>query len=111
MAGKDWCALGGDNSVSGGVISATTLIGLHYLVAFLTLRSKRLEEWIEGTPRTLIHNGVLDEAVMRSEFLTRHELAGALRAAGCSEIEHVRIATLENNGQITVSLRNHDSVV
>lgn len=95
----------------GGVISATTLIGLHYLVAFLTLRSKRLEEWIEGTPRTLIHNGVLDEAVMLSEFLTRHELAGALRAAGCSEIEHVRIATLENNGQITVSLRNHDSVV
>lgn len=96
---------GGDNTVLGGIISATTLIALHYTVAFMTFKSKRLEGWIEGTPRTLIHNGVLDEKVMRSELLTRHELAAALRAAGCAEIEHVRIATLENNGQITVSLR------
>jgi uncharacterized membrane protein YcaP (DUF421 family) len=101
---------GGDNSVVGGIISATTLIGLHYFVAFLTFRSKRLEEWIEGTPRRLIHNGVLDEAIMRSELLTHHELSAVLRAAGCSEIEHVRLATLENNGQITVSLRNRDAV-
>ena len=97
---------GGDNSVLGGIISATTLITLHYGVAYLTFRSKTLEAWIEGTPRTLIHNGVLDEQVMRSELLTRHELAAALRTAGCTEIEHVRVATLENNGQITISLRS-----
>jgi len=96
---------GGDNSVSGGIISATTLIALHYAVAFMTFKNKTLEAWIEGTPRTLIHNGVLNEEVMRSELLTRHELAAALRSAGCSEIGHIRVATLENNGQITVSLR------
>ena len=97
---------GGDNSVSGGIISATTLIALHYAVAFMTFKNKTLEAWIEGTPRTLIHNGVLNEEVMRSELLTRHELAAALRSAGCSEIGHIRVATLENNGQITVSLRH-----
>lgn len=96
---------GGDNTVLGGVISATTLIALHYAVAFMTFKSKTLEVWIEGTPRLLIHNGVLDEKVMRKELLTRHELAAALRAAGCSDIKHVRQATLENNGQITVSLK------
>ena len=96
---------GGDNSVLGGIVSATTLIGLHYAVAFVTYKSKTLEAWIEGTPRTLIHNGVLDEAVMRSELLTHHELAAALRSAGCTGIEHIHVATLENNGQITVSLR------
>ena len=58
---------GGDNSLVGGIISATTLVALHYLVAFLTFKFKKLELWIEGTPRTLIHNGVLDEAIMRSE--------------------------------------------
>ncbi len=100
---------GGDNTVLGGIISATTLIGLHYGVAFMTFRYKTLGAWIEGVPRTLIHNGVLNEAVMRSELLTRHELAAALRAAGCSEIEHVRLATLENNGQITVSLRSQST--
>ena len=97
---------GGDNSVLGGIVSATTLIALHYAVAFVTFKSKTLEAWIEGTPRTLIHNGVLNEAVMRSELLTHHELAAALRSAGCTGIEHIHVATLENNGQITVSLRH-----
>jgi uncharacterized membrane protein YcaP (DUF421 family) len=96
---------GGDNSVLGGIISATTLIALHYVVAYATFKSKALEAWIEGTPRVLIHNGKLNEEVMRSELLTRHELAAALRAAGCAEMEHIHVATLENNGQITVSLR------
>ena len=100
---------GGDNTVLGGIISATTLIVLHQAVAFMTYKSKKLEAWIEGTPRTLIHDGVLNEGVMRSEFLTRHELAAALRAAGCAEIEHVRVATLENNGQITISVRRHST--
>ena len=96
---------GGDNSVPGGLISAATLIALHYAVAFMTFKSRTLEAWIEGTPRTLIHNGVLNEDVVRGELLTRHELAAALRAAGCADIEHIHVATLENNGQITVSLR------
>jgi uncharacterized membrane protein YcaP (DUF421 family) len=96
---------GGDNSVPGGIISATTLIALHYGVALMTFRSRKLEAWIEGTPRVLIHNGVLDEKVLRAEMLTHHELAGALRAAGCADVERVHSATLENNGQITVSLR------
>ena len=96
---------GGDNSVLGGLISATTLIALHYCVAIITFRSRTLESWIEGTPRVLIHNGVLNEKTMRDELLTHHELAGALRAAGCADVERIHSATLENNGQITVSLR------
>jgi uncharacterized membrane protein YcaP (DUF421 family) len=96
---------GGDNSVLGGVISASTLIALHYGVAFLTFKSRTLEAWIEGTPRTLIHNGVVNAKVMNREMLTQHELAAALRAAGCTDIQHVHSAMLENNGQITVSLR------
>ena len=85
---------GGDNTVLGGIISATTLVALHYAVAFMTYKSRKMETWIEGTPRILIHDGVLDEDVMRRELLTRHELAAALRAAGCAEIERVRVATL-----------------
>ena len=96
---------GGDNSVLGGLISATTLIALRYGVDLLIFKSKRLEALIEGTPRTLIHNGVLNDVVAKSELLTHHELAAALRAAGCTDIANVHVATMENNGQITVSLR------
>jgi uncharacterized membrane protein YcaP (DUF421 family) len=41
-----------------------------------------------------------------SELLTQHELAAAFRAAGCSDIRHVHFATIENNGQISVTLHS-----
>src|SRR5436309_3003216 len=46
---------GGDNSVIGGLISATTLVALNFLVGYVTYRSKKLEAIIEGRPQVLIH--------------------------------------------------------
>ena len=92
----------GDNSLVGGLISATTLVGLNYLVGLATYRSKRLEAIVEGRPQVLIHDGKLFEEVMASAKLTHHELQAALRQAGCTCIEEVRSAILENNGAISV---------
>jgi uncharacterized membrane protein YcaP (DUF421 family) len=93
---------GGDNSIAGGLISATTLVVLNYLVGLATFRSKRLEAIIEGRPEVLIHNGKLFESVMARAKLTHHELHAALRQADCSCIEDVHSAILENNGSISV---------
>src|SRR2546421_10076805 len=41
---------GGDNSLTGGIISALTLIGLNGVVSRITYRSKKLEALIEGRP-------------------------------------------------------------
>lgn len=95
---------GGDNSVSGGVISAITLIGVHYLFSWLTFKSRWLEALIDGKPRHLIQDGVVNQGVMRRELLTQHDLDAALRAAGVNSIAQVHRATLENNGQITVMI-------
>jgi uncharacterized membrane protein YcaP (DUF421 family) len=92
----------GDNSLVGGLISAATLVGLNYLVGVATFRSRRLEAIIEGRPQVLIHNGKLFEDVMARAQLTRHELHAALRQSGCTCVEEVRSAILENNGSISV---------
>ena len=92
----------GDNSLVGGLISATTLIALNYLVSLATYRSKRLEAVIEGRPQVLIHNGRVFEDVMEKAKLTHHELNAALREAGCTAPEEVQSALLENNGSISV---------
>ncbi|HEY4102039.1 MAG TPA: hypothetical protein VGM20_14305, partial [Gemmatimonadales bacterium] len=47
----------GDNSLIGGLIAATTLIAVNYVVALLTFRNKRIEALVEGRPQVLIHNG------------------------------------------------------
>ena len=39
---------GGDNSLTGAAIMATTLIALNYGVAFITSRSRRVERIVEG---------------------------------------------------------------
>ncbi len=96
---------GGDNSLLGGLVSAATLVAINYLVGYLTYRSKRLEILIEGRPQILIHNGELFEDVMARSQLTHHELHAALRQAGCACVEDVHSAILENNGSISVTMR------
>jgi uncharacterized membrane protein YcaP (DUF421 family) len=99
---------GGDNSITGGVISATTLIIANGIVSQLTFRSKTLEGIIEGRPEVLIHNGQLFTDILKRARLTHHELNAALRAAGCSCVSEVHSAILENTGQITVHPRKRD---
>jgi len=93
---------GGDNSITGGLISATTLVGLNWIVARVTYRSKRLEGLIEGHPVVLVHNGRVIHDAMRSVQMTMHELESSLRTEGCAGLEQVRFAVLENNGHVTV---------
>jgi uncharacterized membrane protein YcaP (DUF421 family) len=92
----------GDNSLVGGLISAATLVGVNLVVGFATYRSKKLEAIIEGRPQVLIHNGKLFKEVMARARLTHHELNASLRQSGCSCIEEVHSAILENNGSISV---------
>ena len=102
---------GGDNSLVGGLISATTLVGLNFLVGLATFRNKKLEGLVEGRPQVLIHNGVVYEDVMARAQLTPHELHSALRQAGCDDIADVHSAILENNGSISVVSRRAATVV
>jgi uncharacterized membrane protein YcaP (DUF421 family) len=98
---------GGDNSVIGGLISATTLVAVNWLVSYATFRNKRLARAIEGRPQVIIHNGQVYQDVMHREKLTQSELDAALRAAGCACVADVHFAVLENNGQISVRVREH----
>src|SRR5688572_3891326 len=96
---------GGDNSVTGGLILAGTLVGLNYLLGFVTYKNRKLETLIEGKPQALIHKGKVDEQIMATAKLTRHELELALRRHGCTSPAAVRLAVLENNGEISVELK------
>jgi uncharacterized membrane protein YcaP (DUF421 family) len=100
---------GGDNSLTGGMVSAATLVALNYAIGFITARSKTLETLIEGRPQVLVHNGKLFEEVMASAQLTHHELQAALRREGCLSVEEVHMAVLENNGAISVVKRNNSA--
>lgn len=99
----------GDNSLIGGLISATTLIICHSVMAHITYRNPRLSRLIDGKPQRLIENGQVIKETMASEHLTADDLQAALHAAGCLHAWEVERATIETNGQITIVMRNRDS--
>lgn len=97
---------GGDESLAAGMLLSATLLGLAILVSWITFKSRRFENLMDGRARLLVHDGKLDEKVMRSERLTSDEVMAALRETGCFALEDVRFAVLETNGHISV-LQKH----
>ena len=92
----------GDNTVTAGFILAGALIALNALMGYLTFRSKKVEDFVEGQPLVLVHNGKTSPEILASERVTHHDLMAALRAAGLSSLEEVHVAILETNGHISV---------
>jgi uncharacterized membrane protein YcaP (DUF421 family) len=95
-----------DKSLVGGLISAATLVGLVQLVGYASWRSRSLDRVLEGVPKILVWHGRRCEKVMARERITISELTEALRHQGCSNILQVRAAVLENDGTISVIMRD-----
>lgn len=99
--------VGGDNSVSAGLILAVTLVAANWIVGKITSSSKTMEKLIEGSPQVLFHNGRIYEKILSEDQITRQELIAAVHKAGYSDLEAVRTAILENDGTISIIPKNH----
>ena len=95
---------GGDNSLTGAALLASCLIGLNYAVAFVVARNPRARALVEGQPVVLARDGKVFRDVLRRELVSNGDFLEAMRETGCSEIEKVRLATLETNGRISILL-------
>ena len=93
---------GGDNSLTGAAIMATTLVALNYLVAFVTSRSRAAEKVVEGVPVVLARDGRLFRSVLRRELVSEEDFREALRMNGVEDVTGVQLALLETNGSISV---------
>lgn len=93
---------GGDNSLTGAAIMATTLIALNYGVAFVTSRNRSAEKFVEGVPVVLARDGRVFEQVLRRELVSRSDFDEALRMNGVEDASDVELALLETNGSISV---------
>ncbi len=99
---------GGDNSLTGAAMLATCLIGLNYAVAFVVARNPRARAVVEGQPVVLARDGQVFRDVLRRELVSNADFHEAMREAGCSEVERVRLAMLETNGRISILLNDGD---
>lgn len=94
--------IGDDNSVTGGVIGACSLLAINWLVVQAAFRSRRLDFLLEGRSTVLIRNGQLDHKALKRESLTREELLAVIHRQGFEGFQHVRMCQLEPNGTFYV---------
>jgi uncharacterized membrane protein YcaP (DUF421 family) len=90
--------IGNDNSLTGGIIGAVTLLVVNYLVVRYLFRHRRLDQWFEGKPTVLVEHGKLVKGALAKELLTRAELVTVLHRQGFSGLEEVERCVLEPGG-------------
>lgn len=94
--------IGDDNSVSGGVIGALSLLTVNWLLTRILFRMPKLNSAFEGTASVLIRHGVVDWAEAKREALTELELRSVLHRQGYDDFSEVEKCVLEPNGNFYI---------
>ena len=94
--------IGDDNSVSGGLIGAFALLAINWVLAWALFRSPKITAQLEGSPTTLIRDGVVDEAALKSQTLTHEDLITVLNRNGFNDPAEIKLCILEPNGAFYV---------
>jgi uncharacterized membrane protein YcaP (DUF421 family) len=92
--------IGDDNSVTGGIIGAATLLLVNFLVVRFLFRHEKLDRLVEGEATVLIEHGKILEDHLTKEVLSRQELEAAAHKQGFGDLSEVDYATLDPSGAI-----------
>lgn len=92
---------GPDTSLVGGVVAASTLLLLNYLVGVFSGTSRGFRRVVEGQPSLLVHDGKVIDTHMAKEHVSMDELQRALREHGIATCHDVALAVLEVDGSIS----------
>jgi len=84
-----------------GLTALALLVGLQYLVAWASIRSRRVERVMKSEPALLYRAGFVNGA-MRRERITAEELRQAARGQGYSDLSKVAAIVLETDGTLSI---------
>ncbi|WP_077618931.1 DUF421 domain-containing protein [Bacillus sinesaloumensis] len=84
------------------VVPMVLLMGIQYVLALLSLKSKKIREIIDGRPSVIINKGKIDEHVMRKQRYNLDDLLMQLREKNVKSLADVEFAILESSGELSV---------
>ncbi len=97
--------IGDDNSVTGGLLGATTLLAVNYLVVRFLYRHPQIDRVVEGRATVLIEHGKVRKDSLGKELLPLPELEAAAHRQGFASLVDVERAVLEPGGTISFLAR------
>jgi len=101
--------IGEDNSVTGGIIGATSLLVVNYLVVRFLYNHRKLDQFVEGKADVLIDNGKVRTDHLKKELITMQQLSAAARKQGFDDLADVNQCVLEPGGTLTFIAKKPDT--
>jgi len=93
--------IGDDNSVSGGLLGATSLLAINYLTVRFLYNHRKLDQLVEGKADVLMEGGRVRTEHLKSELITMAQLEAAARKQGFSSLAEVDQCILEPGGTLS----------
>lgn len=97
--------IGPDNSVTGGLIGAVSLIFINAVVVRTIRANERLSGLLEGTATVLARGGEWLPDALRREGLRLADVDAALRRQNANSVKEVDTVSIEPGGAIIATLR------
>lgn len=85
-----------------GLIAFLVLIGMQFVVAWLSARSSLVSSLVKAAPALVYYQGEVLHEALRRERLTVAELEAAARGSGLSALCEARGIVLETDGKLSV---------
>lgn len=84
------------------IISVAILCFLQITLAFITMKNKKIRDFIDGKKSIIIDNGNIDFEEMKKQRYTIDDLYNQIREKGIDSVTLIRWAILENSGKLSV---------
>jgi uncharacterized membrane protein YcaP (DUF421 family) len=97
--------IGDDNSLTGGMIGAATLLLVNYIFVRFLYSHPKVDAIVEGRSDILVEHGKLDEKKLHKELITLPELEAAAHRQGFDSLGDVDCARIEPGGTISFTAK------
>ncbi|HEX2940656.1 MAG TPA: YetF domain-containing protein [Rhodopila sp.] len=103
IAGAVQNAMAGDyHSITEGLGLVLTIFFWSWFLDWLAVHVPVLRPLLTASPRVVVRNGRIDHRAHRQELMTKDDLLSQLRLHGIQNVEDVRHARIEADGQVSV---------
>jgi len=85
-----------------GVLAFAILIYLQYLLTYISVRNKSMNNLVKSTPTLLVYKGKLLLGMMKKERIDEDEIYATIRKKGLSSMEQVDVIILESDGSLSL---------
>lgn len=91
-----------DVSLAQGVLALALLIGLQFIITWLSVRVGWVRRLVTGEPSLLLYRGEFLASNLKRARITRDEVRAAVRAEGLAVLDQAEAVVLETDGSFSV---------